>query len=77
MAILKPEPSSVCSPMVRRRSYAVLAQRAVGREEQVGVRAQPAAADAAADLVQLAEAEHVGAVDHERVDRAACRCRSR
>ena len=35
--------------------------------EQIGVGGHVRAADAPADLVQLAEPEHVGALDHERV----------
>ena len=38
------------------------------RVQQVGVRALPAATDPAAQLVELREAEQVGAVDDERVD---------
>ena len=46
----------------------LLGERAVGRVQQVRVRALTAASDAAAQLVELREPEHVGAVDHQRVD---------
>ena len=51
-------------PLVR-----LFGERAIGRIEEVRVRALPAAADAAAQLVELREPEHVGAVDDERVHR--------
>ncbi len=41
----------------------------VGGPGEVGVAALLAAADPAAELVELAQAEHVGAVDDQRVDR--------
>ena len=47
----------------------LLRQRPVGREEQVGVGPLAGPADPAAQLVELAEAEQVGPVDDERVDR--------
>ncbi len=45
----------------------LLGQRSGARVEQVGVRALPAAAHATADLVELREAEGVGALDDQRV----------
>ena len=45
----------------------LLAERDLDRVEQVGVRPLAAAADPAPELVQLAEAEQVGALDDERV----------
>ena len=69
IAILNPEPSSVASPIVFSRSYASSLSDAVGGMEEVGVGPLPGTADAAAQLVELAEAEQVGAVDDERVDR--------
>ena len=47
----------------------LLGQHHVGRVEQVGVGPLAAAPDPAAQLVQLAEAEQVGALDDERVHR--------
>ena len=47
----------------------LLGQDAVGGVEEVGVGALAAPAHPAADLVELPQAEQVGAVDHERVDR--------
>ena len=44
-----------------------LGQRPLGRIGEVGVAALAAAPDPAAQLVQLREAEHVGAVDDQRV----------
>ncbi len=44
-------------------------QRAVGRVEEVCVRALPASSDSPPKLIQLREPEHVGPVDDERVDR--------
>ena len=49
----------------------------LGRRQQVGVGLVVRAADAAAQLVQLREAEAVGAVDDDRVGGRARRCRSR
>ena len=57
------------SPIVFSRSYASSLSDAVGRVQQVRVRALTAAADAAAQLVELREPEQVGAVDDERVHR--------
>ena len=51
-------------PLVR-----LLGEHAVGRVQEVRVRALTAAADAAAQLVELREAEQVGTVDDERVHR--------
>ena len=56
--------------VVRQRAEAprrLLGQRGRARVEQVRVGALAAAADAAADLVELGEAEHVGALDDQRV----------
>ena len=44
-----------------------LRQRLVGRVQEVGVAALAGPADAAAELVQLRQAHHVGAVDDQRV----------
>ena len=44
-----------------------LGQRLLRRVEEVGVRALAAAADPAAQLVQLGQAEQVGALDDQRV----------
>ena len=57
------------SPIVFSRSYASSVSARSRRIQEVRVRALPAAADAAAQLVELREPEHVGAVDDERVDR--------
>ena len=62
-----PEPRSVCWAMVGEPLVRGLGQRLVGRVQEVGVGALAAAADAAAKLVQLRQAEGVGAVDDERV----------
>ena len=51
-------------PLVR-----LLGELVVGRVQEVRVRALAAPADAAAQLVELREAEQVGAVDDERVHR--------
>ena len=49
-------------PLGRRRR-----QRLARRQGEIGVAAHLAAADAAAQLVELGQAEHVGAVDDQRV----------
>ena len=67
MAIWKPAPSSVWSASVARRARAsAVSSRGIGIEE-VGVRRDVRAADAPADLVELAQPEHVGALDDQRV----------
>jgi hypothetical protein len=48
-----------------------------GVVEQVGVGALAAATDAAADLVELRQAEVVGALDDQRVGLPGCRCPTR
>ena len=53
--------------MVRSRSYASSVSRA-SRVEEVCVGPRSAATDAAAQLVHLAQAEQVGALDDQRVD---------
>ena len=55
----------------------LLGQDPVGGVEEVGVGPLAAAPDPAAELVQLAQPEQVGPVDHQRVHRRACRCRTR
>src|SRR5262249_60842181 len=45
----------------------VLGERLLGRRHQIRVGALRGAADAAAQLVELGEAERVGAVDEDRV----------
>ena len=47
----------------------LLGERTIARIQEVRVRALPAPADPAAQLVELREAEHVGPVDDERVHR--------
>ena len=63
----KPEPSSVWSASVASRAAASSVSASAERVEQVGVGALARAADAAADLVELREAELVGALDDQRV----------
>ena len=62
----------------RRQARARLG-RQLGRVgvEQVGVRGDVRAADAAADLVELAEPERVGALDDRACWPAGCRCPTR
>ena len=55
----------------------LLGQDLVLRVEEVGVGTRAAAADAAAELVHLAEAEQVGALDDEGVDRRHVDARTR
>ena len=50
-------------PLLRR-----LGQDLVGGQGEVGIAARLAAADAAAQLIELAQAEHIGAVDDQRID---------
>ena len=69
IAILNPEPRSVNSPIVFSRSYASSVSARSGGYRRYAYAALPAPADPAAELVQLREPEHVGAVDDERVDR--------
>ena len=69
MAILNPEPSSVCSPIVRRSLVGLFGEDPVGRMEEVGVGALATPPHPAADLVQLPQAQQVGAVDDQGVDR--------
>ena len=69
MAILNPEPRSVNSPMVFSRSYASsVSTRSAGWNRYAYAR-WPASTDATAQLVELREAEQIGAVDDERVHR--------
>ena len=67
IATYMPAPSSVCWAMVASRSCAVLGERLLPRVEEVRVRPLAAAADPAADLVQLGQAEQVGPLDDQRV----------
>ena len=67
IAIWKPEPSSVKSDSAASRCAASARQRGRGVVEHVGVGALAAAPDAPADLVELGEAEVVGALDDQRV----------
>jgi hypothetical protein len=67
MAMRNPEPelgrfADRAEPLV-----GLLGQLAVGREEQVGVGAHAGPTDAAAQLMELAETEQVGPLDHQRV----------
>ena len=63
----KPEPSSVWSARVERRAAASSVSASRRGVEQVGEGALAGAADPAADLVGLGEAELVGALDDQRV----------
>ena len=67
MAICMPAPRSVWLAMVGQPVVRGLGQRLLRRVEEVAVGALAAAADAAAQLVQLAEAEAVGALDDQGV----------
>ena len=49
-------------------------QRLLGRRQQVRIGLLPAPAHAALDLVQVGQAEPVGAVDDDRVGAWGCRC---
>ena len=71
VAVARPEAGAELRELLERLAAALrrrLVERLVARHEQVGVRAVAAAADAAAQLVELREAERVGAVDEDRVD---------
>ena len=67
MAICMPAPRSVWLAMVAQPVVRRLGQRLLRRVEEVAVGALAATPDAAAQLVQLAEAEAVGALDDQRV----------
>ena len=53
----------------RQTGRRVAGEQVFARVEQVGVGVRVAAPDASADLVQLRQAEHVGAIDDQRVGR--------
>ena len=67
IATAMPAPRSVFCAIVASRSCAVSVSGFSGGIEEVGVRPLAAAADPAAQLVQLGEAEDVGALDDQRV----------
>ena len=69
IAILKPLPRSVASPIVRRRSYASSVSRASRGWNRYAYARDPLRPTRPRKLVHLAQAQQVGALDDERVDR--------
>ena len=63
----KPAPRSENSWIAARRLRASRGQDLVARHEQVAERQPVAAADAAAELVELRQAEALGVIDEDRV----------